>query len=99
MRIAIIFSAIVLSGLSACRDEKQEDLVTTKGTVYKQGITTYQYGSHVLADSATNVYYALRSNKIDLDQFLNQKIEVKGSLVEGYPVDDGPEFLEVTSVE
>ena len=73
--------------------------VTATGVVRKQGITTYMYGTHVLADDRGRTLYALRSGVVDLDRFVGHEVTVRGSLVPGYPVDFGPDYLEVKRVE
>jgi len=63
------------------------------GTIYKQGITTYQYGTHVIKN------YALRSNSIDLDLYIDSVITVVGKKIDGYPVERGPEYIEVKKIK
>ncbi len=57
------------------------------------------YGTHILLDDSGKTLYALKSDTINLDNFNNKKATVKGDLVEGYPVDGGPDYLNVKSVE
>lgn len=73
--------------------------ITASGTIQKQGFTTYMYGTHVLLDDKGKTLYALRSNSVDLDRYVDRKVTLKGSLVPGYPVDFGPDYLDVKSVE
>ncbi len=73
--------------------------ITASGTVKKQGVTTYMYGTHVLVDDHGKTLYALRSGNIDLDAHVGRKVTVKGNLVEGYPVDFGPPYLDVKYIE
>lgn len=73
--------------------------ITISGTIKKQGITTYMYGTHVLLDDNGKTLYALRSESVDLDRFIGRKVAVKGGLVKGYPVDFGPRYLDVKSIE
>ena len=60
-------------------------------------MTTYQYGTHTLQTSDRK--YALKSDRLDLNIFVGQKVTVKGSKVEGYPVENGPELISVTNVK
>jgi hypothetical protein len=73
--------------------------ISSDGTIKKQGITTYQYGTHILADSNGKTIYALKSDTIELDDYMNKKVRVKGELVNGYPVDGGPNYLDVKRIE
>jgi hypothetical protein len=80
-------------------DTLQKDEVLIKGTLERQGITTYQYGTHVLLDKDGKTLYALKSESLQLDLYIGKKVELKGKLVEDYPVDGGPYYLEVVRVK
>ena len=71
--------------------------VEFRGLLEKRGITTYQYGTHVISD--TKKTYALRSELVVLDAYVGKTVTVKGVKIPGYPVDGGPEFLEVSEVQ
>lgn len=49
-----------------------------------------------MVDSDGEIQYALRSDDVRLGDYVGRRVQVSGSLVDGYPVDGGPEFLEVT---
>jgi len=86
----------VMPCLGSCEATPGE--IATTGVLKKQGMTTYMYGTHVIHDDTVNKSYALRSSGIDLDKYVNQNVTVKGALVPGYPVESGPDFLEVISI-
>lgn len=67
------------------------------GTIEAMQMTTWQYGTHTLKNDTD--FYALRSGDVDLSQYEGQTVTVTGNKIEGYPVDGGPEFLEVTAVK
>jgi hypothetical protein len=69
------------------------------GIIKGQGTTSYMYGTHVLVNDNGKTLYALRSNNIDLDRHVGRKVKVSGYLIKGYPVDGGPDFLDVESIE
>jgi hypothetical protein len=73
--------------------------ITSTGIIKKQGITTYMYGTHVLLDDKGKTLYALKSANINLDKYIDKKVTVKGDLIEGYPVEGGPNFLDVKSIQ
>jgi hypothetical protein len=98
--LAIILTVvIVLPFASFGADSKNPEEVIARGTIQKQGITTYMYGTHVLLDDNGRTLYALRSDSIDLNKYVNRKVTVKGYLVNGYPVDSGPNYLNVKFIE
>jgi len=47
----------------------------------------------------TNIQYALRSSAINLKDFEFYNVQITGNFVDGYPVDGGPEFINVTSIK
>ena len=73
--------------------------VESVGIIRKQGITTYMYGTHVLLNDDKQTLYALKSDPINLDLYIDKKVKVKGDLIKGYPVDSGPNYLNVKSIE
>lgn len=99
--LPLILMLVVVAGAAASEcgacDAGRE--ITATGLLKKQGITTYMYGSHVIRDEVSNKSYALTSRTFELDRYLDRRVTVKGRQVAGYPVEGGPEYLEVTSVE
>ena len=91
----LLFLALTLflGVFSACaRDEAAQ--VTVTGTVVKQqALTTYQYGTYGIEG------HAIKSEGIDLEQYVNKKVQATGEKIEGYPVDGGPEYLEITKIK
>ena len=73
--------------------DKKSSAIEATGTIQQQGITTYQYGTHVIPG------FALRSNTIDLDSYIGQTVTVIGRLIDGYPVENGPDYLEVEEIK
>jgi len=67
--------------------------VEVSGVLEELGITTFQYGTHTIGG------YALRSSSVSLDDFVGQSVTVVGTKIAGYPVDGGPEYLDVTEVK
>lgn len=93
--LLVVFSTIVL--FSACTEATVAPNNELTGVVAEQGITTYQYGSHTL--STTDSYYALRSETVVLDAYIGETITIVFEKIDGYPVDGGPEFLDVVKVK
>ena len=74
--------------------------VSAAGTIRAQGISSYMYGTHILADPSGKTLYALRSgDQLGLDQWVGQRVRIVGTIVPGYPVDGGPPFLDVLGVQ
>ena len=87
----------VISSCTSMKDSNTATRVTATGTIEKLGITTFQYGTHVL--KTENKTYALKGGGINLDSYLNRKVTVKGKKVPGYPLEGGPELIDVTLVK
>lgn len=98
--VAIILSVVmVLTAASFGVYSNNPEEITATGTIQKQGITTYMYGTHVLLDDNGRTVYALRSDNIDLNKYINRKVTIRGYLVNGYPIDFGPHYLNVKFIE
>ena len=97
MKLLTSLAAFVLLLFTAtCNNSQSNSTEQYSGVIEQQGITSYQYGTHTLTSEAT--FYALTSETVDLDQYLNQEVSLKAEKVEGYPVDGGPVYLRVLEV-
>lgn len=80
--------------ISCSKEDHNTDQIEITGKIYKsQSITTYQYGTHFASG------YAIKSHTINLDDYLNQNVTIIGHKIDGYPVDGGPEYLEVEKIK
>ena len=84
---------VVFTCISCSNNTKENTSVEIRGIIQKQLVTTYMYGTHTISS------YAIRSSSVDLDNYINQTVTVNGYKIEGYPVDGGPDFVEVTSIK
>ncbi len=88
--------------LTSCTRENTIDLtqiypVEFKGLIIKQGITSYMYGTHTI--TGNNKTYALKSSTVNLNDYVDKTVTIKGSKIDGYPVDGGPDYIDVKVVE
>jgi len=93
--LSIFIMSITLSILSCANYPLSQNEM--KGKINYQGITSYQYGTHTFKTGSQ--FFALRSSVLDLDQFVGQKVIIRFEKIIGYPVDGGPDFLEVLEVK
>ncbi len=80
----------------------QEESALATGTLKRQGITTYQYGTHIVSDEASGAFYALSSDVLDLDAYVGQRVTIYGTPAPGYEssqVEGGPPLVYVTGVK
>ena len=71
--------------------------ITVTGKLEVQGFTTYQYGTHTIKN--IDQFYSLKSNTINLDAYVGKSVSLTGNKVSGYPIEGGPDLLEVVSVK
>ncbi|HSP83815.1 MAG TPA: hypothetical protein VLN72_08785 [Gillisia sp.] len=71
--------------------------IEVEGTIEAIGMTSWQYGTHTLTNDEN--FYALRSKTVKLDQYEGKTVTIVAQKIDGYPVDGGPEFLEVLSIK
>lgn len=96
----VFLTAICFSvAFSACKKETGFWSTKAEGTILKPQNTSYMYGTHVLQPENSKTFYALMSEEVDLDKYLNKKVEIKGHKMKGYPVGDGPEYIKVSKVK
>ncbi len=99
--LLVIFTA-TCSNISKEEDKSasaiNETTMEITGTIQEQGITSYQYGTHTIT-TTNDKYYALKSEAVDLNDYVKEKVTIVAEKIEGYPVDGGPEYLLVLEVK
>lgn len=89
------FCFILIVALNSC--SKSDQSISFTGKIEKQGMTTYQYGTHTISNGTST--YALRSSAIKLENFEGKNTTITAKKIAGYPIEGGPDFLEVTKAE
>ena len=92
MKKLILLVSILTLILSCEKSITTSIPVEITGIIQKQGVTSYMYGTHVISG------YALRSNTILLDNYIDYNVTIVGYKIDGYPVDGGPDYIEVTDI-
>ena len=92
MKKLILLVSILILILSCEKNMTISIPVELTGLIQKQGVTSYMYGTHVISG------YALRSNTILLDNYIDYNVTIVGYKIDGYPVDGGPDYIEVTDI-
>lgn len=95
----VLVLSIFVAGISSCSSVKNNpdtNLITLRGTVEEMGMTSFQYGSHKI--KTADMTYALRSAKIPLSDYTDKQVTLKGTKVSGYPMEGGPELIEVVEI-
>jgi len=97
-RLLILMTVVcIYSGCRTIMPTGSKNVVQISGTIEKLGMTTFQYGTHLIKSG--NITYALKSSKVNLNSFLTEEVRLKGTRVEGYPIENGPELIEVLEVD
>ncbi len=93
MKLTVI--AILFFILAGCTNGT-DNTIRERGVINEQGITSYQYGSHTFTNEKN--FYALKSERIDLDLYIDKEVLIIGKLVhEG--LSGGPKYYEVIEIE
>ena len=77
------------------------ETVVAEGKIQPAGMTTYQYGTHILTDGSGDLLFALQSDTVALDDYVGKRVTLYGIRVPGYQngaVEGGPDLLEVTRI-
>ncbi len=99
-RLAILMVIVVATALAT--PVLAQVSVIASGIIEEAGVTTYQYGTHIIVDEQTGTLYALWSDVVDLNSYAGQQVTVYGTPVTGYEygqVEGGPPLVDVTWVE
>jgi hypothetical protein len=100
MKYLIVLLLAVLISFSHCKSldgKKGNYNFHGKGIIKKLEITTWQYGTHTI--DIGDKFYALKSDNIDLNKYNDQVVSIWGNKIEGYPVDGGPEYIDVKRID
>lgn len=92
---AIVLVVLLSTSCGSGNTSKDEQY---SGVIEEAGITSYQYGTHTL-ETQNNEFYALKSDSVNLEEYEGRKVSITASKIEGYPVDGGPVYLHVNTVE
>ena len=93
--ILSLFTAVITS-CSSMRNTGGSETVSLTGNLQKMGITTYQYGTHTINSGGKP--YALKSSSLNLDTYVDKQVTLRGNKVSGYPLEGGPDLIEVSEV-
>lgn len=94
--LLLLVISLAMADCSTVKPVADKDLVIVSGKLSALGMSTFQYGTHTL--NAGEKTYALKSRKVDLKVYEGKDVIVKGLKVAGYPVDGGPEFIDVQEI-
>jgi hypothetical protein len=98
--IFLILMLVVLVGCKSGEVKNTDNLVVRSGVITKLEMSTWMYGTHVLSDEGGKPLTALEGNTdLNFDKYQGEKVEVTGTLKEGYPLNGGPELLEVKTIK
>lgn len=105
---SLVAFSLLISAQTCSSTANKEDTTNTQinnsermeitGTIEEQGITSYQYGTHTIT-TADDEFYALKSDVVELNEYLNQEVTIVAEKIDGYPLSGGPEYLLVLEVK
>ncbi|AOM79215.1 hypothetical protein [Pedobacter steynii] len=95
--LILLVAGFAFAGCSTMKPSGDKNMIELSGKIQKSGMTTYQYGSHTIQSGDKT--YALKSTAVDLDTFADKDVVLKGTKVAGYPVENGPDLIDVKEVK
>lgn len=99
INLALVALVILLQACGSTKNSTEE--VNTENTLFGKvdvaGMSTYMYGTHKFYTDDT--FYAIRSKAYDLNEFVGKEVTIIYKKIEGYPVESGPEYLEVLKIK
>ena len=96
-KIILMFMACITLASCSVHKANVDNTIQLSGTIEQLGMSTFQYGTHLIKSSGTT--YSLKSNKVNLDSFSGKSVTLIGIKVQGYPVENGPELVDVMSIQ
>ena len=95
--------AMMLVGASSALAQTASDQYgkseAATGVLHKQGITSYQYGTHFITDEASGTGYALKSDQLDLNRYIGERVTVYGTLaMKAGELEGGPALIDVSRI-
>ncbi len=94
--LILLMLGFAIAGCGTMKEKNTNGIVQLSGKIEKLEMSTFQYGTHVLKQGKK--IFALRSTKVQLDSYVDKEVIIKGVKVEGYPVENGPDFIDVQEV-
>jgi len=93
----LFLCGIIIFMAFSCEEDDEKEYIRVSGIV-KTGETVYGYGTHALFDQDT-LRYMLFSDNVNLNDYINDYITLKGEKVQGYPLNESePGLLKIISI-
>lgn len=73
--------------------------ISAEGQISKIQISSWQYGTHILKDNTGRILLALRSSIVNLQNYEGKFVILEGDIIQGYPVDEGPRYVDVKRIK
>lgn len=100
-KLLLVFAAgILFTACSFITTNREREVYNYNyaGTLEVLEMSVWQYGTHTLT-TETGEFYAVRSEEIDLNEYVGQPVHILGTEIEGYPVDSGPKFIDIEKIQ
>jgi uncharacterized protein YceK len=94
--LILLMIGFALTGCSRMKEKSAPGMVQLNGKIEKLEVSSFQYGTHTLKQGEK--LFALKSDKVNLDDYLNKEVRLKGIKVTGYPVENGPDYIDVEEI-
>ena len=98
MKKIIFIFALILFLVSCDSSVESNNFVLSDGFLKKIEASTWQYGTHTLNDEQGKPIYALKSSNLNLDDFNNKVVRIRGEKIEHH-IGGGPIYVDVKSID
>lgn len=94
--LILLMIGFAMTGCSRMKEKNAPGMVQLDGKIEKLGMSSFQYGTHTLKRGEK--LFALKSDKVNLDAYVNKEVSLKGVKVADYPVENGPDYIDVKEI-
>lgn len=95
----LVFALIIIAFfVVAFNNLDSKSYISAKGKLTRIGISSWQYGTHILKDDNGRILFALRSSYVNLQNYEGKFVNIEGDIIQGYPLDRGPRYVDVKKI-
>ena len=98
--VLVLMVGFLLTACSSLGNKKNKEVYNYNyaGTLAPLEMSIWQYGTHTFTTESRE-FYAVKSETINLDEYLGKPVYILGDVIDGYPVDSGPIFVDIKKVQ
>lgn len=95
-KLMMLMVGLAFASCSTRNVSDNQNLIKLSGKIEKLEVSGFGYGSHLI--NSGGKMFALTSKSIDLNKFAGKAVVAKGKKIDGYPLEGGPDYIEILEV-